>query len=181
MRAFWTVGGELTPLAVTIYVLRLQYRVFLGGKDGNLLEHFEAAKADGTIPSFENLRGMSQTLFNRYGHPHAFERAIEGISDNPAQTIPVGDEWIRAMQETSSAMLLDEKEKGKKRMPKAKKKITDESDDDSANPSLPFRGDLSLAQSCRFLYDATISREAIYITADGDVGRLWEVMKVYPG
>ena len=41
-----------------------------------------------------------------------------------------------------------------------------------------FCGDRVLAQLCRFMSKAMLSREACYAVADGDVGRIYEVFKV---
>lgn len=51
--------------------------------------------------------------------------------------------------------------------------------EESDEELIPFLGDQTLAQSCRFMYDATVSREVIYAISDGDIGRVWEVLKVY--
>jgi hypothetical protein len=66
----------------------------------------------------------------------------------------------------------NKKEKGK---PKKRKRTKENESDDE---TILFLGDQSLAQSCRFLYDATVSREVIYATAEGDIGRVWEAAKV---
>jgi hypothetical protein len=42
----------------------------------------------------------------------------------------------------------------------------------------PFTGDQSLGRSISFMRDAMFAREMTLATADGDVGRLWEIIKV---
>ncbi|TFY63099.1 hypothetical protein EVJ58_g3444 [Rhodofomes roseus] len=42
----------------------------------------------------------------------------------------------------------------------------------------PFRGDRVLAQSIAFMRDAVILREFVYATCEGDVGRVYEALKV---
>ena len=115
---------------------------------------------------------MAHTLFNRYCHPHAFEDALEGTYHDPIQQVPSGDVWNPPVRENSSALLGNDKVKEKSKHLKTKRKETNSSDQP------PFTGDQTLAQSCRFMYDTTVSREMVYATADGDVGRVWEVMKV---
>lgn len=154
-------------------------RVYLGGKNGNLLEYFEAAGRNKKIPSFDDLHGMAGCLFNRYGHPHAFENALDGNYDDLAITVPDGDKWTAPAQDESSASLAGGQGKAEPKKGKGKGKATrTKQDDTEKEPRPPFLGDQTLAQSCRFLYDATVSREVIYATADGDVGRVWEILKV---
>ena len=49
---------------------------------------------------------------------------------------------------------------------------------DSDNEKPPFKGDRVLANSIALIRDAMISREMSYAIAEGDVGRVYEVMKV---
>lgn len=46
------------------------------------------------------------------------------------------------------------------------------------SPGKDFKGDQVLARSVSFIREALFSREMDHATADGDVGRLWEVIKV---
>jgi hypothetical protein len=146
------------------------WRVYLGGKDGNLLDHFESAERKQETPSFEELHEMARILFRRYGHPHAFEDALEGTYSDIETTVPNGDVWTPAVEDKSSSLLHNSKDVSQKNA-KGKKKPP------AVNLSEVFVGDQTLAQSCRFLYDATVSREVIYATAEGDVGRVWEILK----
>lgn len=148
-------------------------RIYLGGKNGNLLQYFEKAESEDTIPSFDTLLKKAKTLFMRYGHPHAFENALAGLFPDDERTICGGDDWVPLTRESSSLEL------GKEKAPKSKKgKATSKDVDMEEETIAPFQGDQALAQSCRFMYDATISREVIYATAEGDIGRVWEVVKV---
>lgn len=60
----------------------------------------------------------------------------------------------------------------KKERPTEKKKKDDKDEEEE------FTGDLVLAKSCRFIYDAMISRHTTYAVADGDIGSVWECLKV---
>ncbi|KAF8962188.1 hypothetical protein BDZ97DRAFT_1759423 [Flammula alnicola] len=146
------------------------WRIYLAGKDGDLLQYFEKKEVEKNLPSFKELHEMACILFNRYGHPHAFERAMKGAYKDPKKTVAMGDAWTRTPHDESSTQLNGNKAKATKK----KKKAAEEQEDE---PSPPFEGDQTLAQSCRFIYDAAVSREVIYATADGDVGRVWEALK----
>jgi hypothetical protein len=145
-------------------------RIHFEGNNGNLLEYFIRKEANQSIPSFSKLWEEAQAVFLRYGHPHAFEHAMNGQFPSSEVEIAHGDEW-KLIKEPSSVPLDIANSKKQKKPPKEGTEGEDEG-------NIPFRGDQSLAQSCRFLYDATVSREIIFATADGDIGRVWEVLKV---
>lgn len=156
--------------------LTVYKRIDLCGKSGDLLQYFDEAAAEKKVPQFEDLQKKSRVLFNRYGHPHAFESALLGKFPDVERTIPIGDTWVAPVLEDSSVQLKAKKKgKAKKSKKKAEDVTTELESDDNSNP---FQGDQSLAQSCRFLYNTTLSREVIYATADADVGRVWEAIKV---
>ncbi|KAF9487211.1 hypothetical protein BDN71DRAFT_1514192 [Pleurotus eryngii] len=46
-----------------------------------------------------------------------------------------------------------------------------------ANTTEEVKGDSALARSTRFIHNTTISREAMYAAADGDIGREWQCLK----
>ncbi|KAF9524238.1 hypothetical protein CPB83DRAFT_947604 [Crepidotus variabilis] len=137
------------------------WRVLVAGKDGDLIGHFEAANANKNLPALEELHSLATTLFARYGHPHAFEFAIDNSYRQEETRVPLGDPWTPPPADNSSNALLT----------KHKKKQTKQ----QAKKTSP--GDQSLAESCRFLYDATVSRELVYATSDGDIGRAYEILK----
>jgi len=111
----------------------------------------------------------AKTLFNCYGHPHAFENALAGSFPDDERMIHRGDKWAPLNRDSSSLDL------GKEKKTKSKKDKAIEVEEENITP---FEGDQALAQSCRFMYHATISREVIYATAEGDTGRVWEAVKV---
>jgi len=145
----------------------------VAGKDGDLLQHFEDTFKKENLPSVEELRNTSRLLFRRYGHPHAFERALSGKFPDQDRTIRTGDIWDFPLRDEPLTHLAEKKAKSKKGK---KKTDNDDHEDDEVSP--PFMGDQSLAQSCRFLYDVSISREVLNAISDGDVGRVWEAIKV---
>lgn len=150
--------------------------MYLGGKDADLLNHFEALDKKKDLPSFEALHESARRLFQRYGHPHTFDNIIQGRFKSSETTIPPGDVWTPNTTDKSSATLNNDS--GSKKVKRKAKKVKKSEDDSDEDLEIPFQGDQSLAQSCRFMYDTTISREVIYATAEGDVGRIWEALKV---
>jgi hypothetical protein len=140
-------------------------RIVLCGKDGDLLKFFQLKAAEEKIPSLEALLETAKKLQKMYGRPAAYHRALKGTYTNNATKIPEGSTWTPPAKEKSSA------EVGQKKGMCKKKKEGNEMDK-------KFFGDLVVAQSSRFIHDAMISRHATFAVADGDIGSVWECMKV---
>jgi len=84
-------------------------------------------------------------LFKRYGHPHAFERALSGTySESNVETVTIEDAWVLPLRESSSGHLGPAK---KRPSQQNKKKDAEESDEEL----ILFFGDQTLARSCRGL------------------------------
>lgn len=48
----------------------------------------------------------------------------------------------------------------------------------AAESGVTFKGDRTLAKSIRFMHETIMSREAAYAVAEGDIGRVYECVKV---
>ena len=160
-------------------------RVHFSGKDGDLWTYFKVLEDRDETPSIESLHQSCHSIYKRYIHPFAFEEALAGTYTDPEVAVAVGDPWNSPKTDTSSLNIptsesLSESapsqtsRSSQQSKPKGRKKKIDQ----KAHDNLTFNGDQVLAQSSRFMFDAMISREVIYATADGDVGRVWEVLKV---
>jgi hypothetical protein len=101
----------------------------------------------------------------------AQEQAAYDASDSTntwSKAVPLGKEWIPLpLEETSVAP-----KKPRKNAKKSKKAA------DKDKPAEEFKGDRALANSIALMRDAMIAREAAFAVAEGDVGRVWEVLKV---
>ena len=113
-------------------------------------------------PSFEDLHQICHTIYKCYAHPFAFEEALNGTYQDPNSRVEIGDVWISPVKESSSLHNTAEESK-----PKGRKKRRDPK---SATKEEEFNGDQVLAQTCRLMFDAMISREMVYATSDGDIG-----------
>ncbi|KAJ7586426.1 hypothetical protein C8J56DRAFT_1084827 [Mycena floridula] len=151
-----SMGHSANKLAYQILDARVIdcARLHFCGKDGDILNYSETLAVENKLPSFAALREAADIMFQTYGHTHVFEQALAGEQ-------PIFDE--------TSANLRNPVKKA------TRKKKTDTSPLDSN--SVPFTGDQCLAQSSRFIFDAMISREMVYATSEGDIGRVWESMK----
>jgi len=96
----------------------------------------------------------AQRLHHAYSSAHSIYHAIRDVekTSNWSQTVPLGTEW--------------------------RPTAVDEHSLDAGTKTKEFKGDLVLARSIAFMRDALLSREAAYAAADGDVGRLYETLKV---
>lgn len=133
------------------------------GAIGGLFDHF--AKTDSSAyPTLAELRVRASLLRRQYGQPASFHYAFHGEYP-PGVDVPSGTQWNPPAQDLSSASMLGSLS-GKKSSKRKKE------------PDPPFIGDESLAHSTRFIYDTMLFRLATEGTKRGDVGCLWEVMKV---
>jgi hypothetical protein len=102
----------------------------------------------------------------------AHHRALHdtsGISEW-SKSVPLGSQWVPPSPDPTS-LSAPRKTQAK---PRPAKKTTKDSD----NEKPPFKGDRVLANSIALMRDAMISHEMSYAIAEGDVGRVYEVMKV---
>lgn len=106
----------------------------------------------------------ARTLYQRYSNPRAYNRNLQK-SQAGSLSVPVGSPWSPPAAEAS-----DPTAEAPKPGKRGKKKA------DAPEPA--FHGDMSLAQSIQFMYDSIVSREVSYAVAEGDVGRVYEGIKV---
>jgi hypothetical protein len=112
---------------------------------------------------------MAKKLHHTYSTARARDHAVHdtGSSTAWARTVAKGSLWVPIVVENSS---LDTAAK-KKRKSTAKKKK-----EKAASP--PCKGDFVLAQAIDFIRDGMNSRKLATAVAEGDVGRLYECLKV---
>ncbi|KAJ3726679.1 hypothetical protein C8R42DRAFT_573424 [Lentinula raphanica] len=133
----------------------------------DIFEYFRDLSQKDELPTIEVLEDMAQTLFQNYSTTRAYYHALHdaGASKEMSSwtgSVPVGTAW------TGPA---DSDKKAKK--PTRKQKEMDEE-----KQAMRTTGDRVLANSISFMRDALLSRECANAVASGDVGRVWEVLKV---
>ncbi|KAH9931747.1 hypothetical protein B0H21DRAFT_813891 [Amylocystis lapponica] len=134
----------------------------------DLFEYFQGLAERSELPSLEVLEDGARQLYRAYSSFRAAERALcadtltTGSPSSWEHVVPLGSAWTptpvtaSAPSATLSAQNTDTGEK---------------------KPEV-FKGDRVLAQSITFMRDASVSREFAYSVAEGDVGRVYEAMKV---
>jgi hypothetical protein len=145
----------------------LKFRLLLGTDD--IFEYFESLSKQDKLPDLEELVEMAKKLHCTYSTARARDHAIHdtGTTTAWAKTVPRGSRWVPIDVEDSS---LDTMTKRKKKSGGKKKK--------EKVPPPPCKGDFVLAQAIDLIRDGMNSRKMATAVAEGDVGRLYECIKV---
>jgi len=179
MHGFLIVGGKdalLLRSAVNKPPVSLQFET------ENLWTYFENLDHEGKIPSPEGLFDMALALWNNYSNPGAFTKFVIGHRPNDS-IVPIGEPWRKEEDidaEPAPNQVIDGgidgegggelgEDEGKRET--KKKDVTSAGDDE-------FVGDRTLARSASFMYEALVSKEVAQAVAEGDVGRVYEGIKV---
>jgi hypothetical protein len=99
-----------------------------------------------------------------------------------AKSLPLGSAWDASAVRTSNILTSTEiantqKQASRAALKKNKKNPTKKSP--GSDPAdQPFFGDRVFAEAVTFKRDAMFARELAYATSEGDVGRMWECIKV---
>lgn len=104
-------------------------------------------------------------LFSAYSTSAAYHQCASDARSGQSPwsiAIPEGDKWISTPTEPLSLPPQPPRPSHKK----------------NKRPEPSKDGDITLSESIVFMRDAMIAREAVYAVAEGDVGRLWEALKV---
>ncbi|KAI0746872.1 hypothetical protein C8Q80DRAFT_1321778 [Daedaleopsis nitida] len=154
-------------------------------KSNDIFEHFKALASDGKTPSFEELETHAKAVYRTFCTHHSDASSKSDEHPNTTrwkEAIPLGSPWTsgRAQPAASATvgsyyriwlLLSDPKGKQKKKPKKAKKQGEDEGDQ-------PFLEDRVLANAINFMGDLIVAREFLYAVSEGDVGRVYEAMKM---
>ncbi|OSC96922.1 hypothetical protein PYCCODRAFT_1335561, partial [Trametes coccinea BRFM310] len=124
---------------------------------GDLFAHFEGLSARGELPELAELRSIAETLHSRYSCQRAWTDAMEGGDCAKLAGWSVGSSWKARDQDANRPV-------GR--------------GGTVAAEDTTFGGDRTLAQSILFMMDTMLSRDAADAVAMGDVGRLWNNMKI---
>ncbi|KAF5341893.1 hypothetical protein D9611_001134 [Ephemerocybe angulata] len=141
---------------------RLQFK----GSDGinpcdEIFGHFADLAASGTLPGIEELEKTAAHLHRTYTSTRAIYEALDDTTKKSRWTaaVPLGAEWVpKAANPTSLT----------------EKTAPSTPNTNGRHPS----GDRVLANTIAFMRDATLAQEMSYAIAEGDAGRVYEVMKV---
>ncbi|KAF7973930.1 hypothetical protein HWV62_13994 [Athelia sp. TMB] len=133
----------------------------------DIFEHFKKLAADGQLPEFEELEVIARKLYDAYSTTKAIHRAMKTQHDSSSKWdsfVPVGSAWTPPKSNKTNKA--GSKGSNKKKQP-------------CKTPPEPGIGDWTLARTIAFIRDFLWQREWAYATAEGDVGHVYEVMKLF--
>ncbi|KAJ2976135.1 hypothetical protein NUW54_g11617 [Trametes sanguinea] len=175
----------------TLFDFRSKHGCLTAGVD-DIFAHFaEKAKA-ATLPSFEDLEAAAKRLYRAYCTQHAAERALEDVHDldtdaeHPKRSawkaaVPLGSPWKATgstpQPDTSTSTQREQAGQPSTPMPPCTS-APSSAKNASKTARERFEGDRSLANTISFMIDALALEEFHYAVAEGDVGRVYEVIKV---
>ncbi|KDQ08758.1 hypothetical protein BOTBODRAFT_77208, partial [Botryobasidium botryosum FD-172 SS1] len=136
----------------------------------DLEAHFTALKESNALPTLETLELQAALLAKRYSSTRAYHMALRGDqAGDPDFIFPEGPAWHAGKGEKVEKV--DEV---------GKVDVVENSNKTEADKTdVKFSGDRVLANSILFLRDAIWFMEACYAVASGDMGRVYEIMKVW--
>ncbi|KAJ3756736.1 hypothetical protein EV360DRAFT_47466 [Lentinula raphanica] len=180
-------GVQLAYLVLDARMLDC-WRLAFGTSD--LFGYFRELHEQDRLPTVEELKSIAQGLFMNYSTTAAYQHAMRdaGASEDTSPwtaSVPVGTPWLGAEDPSMEDLGLSftgptvrtrpepaTKSKEPKKQTRKDKEAEEERDEHRR------RGDRVLANSISFMRDALLSRECANAVASGDVGRVWEVIKV---
>lgn len=122
---------------------------------------------------------MALSLYDNYSTPTASTIFMTGCPDSPI--VRIGEPW-REEEDTEPKPVLigtgdTDTEQGEEKEGKVGEKESPKKQTDPAT-SEEIDGDQTLARSALLMYEALVSREIAQAVAEGDIGRVYEAIKV---
>ena len=191
------IVGGLFLLSSFQSSIDVQSRLALGTTD--IFTHFNKLGEINKLPAFEDLEKMALQLFRGYTSSRAQHRAMHDPNGESewSKVVPPGTKWTGPIAEDSSADIgiTSKKPRAPKATkapappqessatvgaepPKAPRKKRATPVPEKEEPEEDFAGDRVLARSIAFMREAMWAREIAYAVADGDAGRMYEILKV---
>ena len=174
-----TVGGTFYVLCWPIETNSLSFRVYHDATP-DLLSHFKTLAINQDLPSLDTLLHHADILVGRYASQEAYEQSLSAeesrdapepmkVKPGPAGTVPNSDTAnanVNTTTQTSENHEVDLLALPTESVPKVQQEVED------------FDGDRVLANSILFLQDFGWWIEISYAVPEGDIGRVFEILKV---
>ncbi|KAF8056279.1 hypothetical protein FPV67DRAFT_1678179 [Lyophyllum atratum] len=170
----------------------------------NLAEHFKNLKAEGNLPTLDNLREIARLLVRRYTSQEAYNQALssqEWDDATDAMKVPKGTPWtapVNSRGSANSSSATGKPEGDGNIEVELEEDVGEQSAEQGAKATAPeeeqvkgdekkkvhvekqgFDGDRVLANAILFLQDAGWWVEASYAVREGDIGRVFEIIKIW--
>ncbi|KAI0040280.1 hypothetical protein FA95DRAFT_1611919 [Auriscalpium vulgare] len=168
-----------THLAYLVLDVRIMDCVRIHYECEDIFEEFERRAAEDNLPSLAKLKMVAEHLHRTYSSLRAYHSALRPHDPNDQYAVPLGDPWLKpawmAAADADSQPAGASSRKQPSAKGRAKKKTADE-DPDAPEAVL---GDEALAQTSQFMFDTLMSRNVSEAVPNSDIGRIWEVCKLW--
>ncbi|KAI0063286.1 hypothetical protein BV25DRAFT_1936598 [Artomyces pyxidatus] len=172
-------NARLMEVAVRAHMLQC-WELYLGTQ--NLPEHFRTLVAEKRLPTLEELLKVAETLAERYSSTEAYENAQrappagEDAADRHPYEVPIGRKAMAVEEDAEDATM----DQGLATM--IDRILGERTAQVAQTPPIPtalFKGDWALANSIMLMRDGIWFLEVCQAVASGDIGRVWEIMKIW--
>jgi len=146
-------------------------------KTSNIFQYFEELEKENKIPDVTELEALAFKLYQNYSTTRAIYRALNttaGQMNEWSMFIPRGSPWNPPPIDKTSAGNTGSTKFTRKQSAQSKRV----NNNPSTNTASLFKGDRTLAKSITVMRDFIWQRELAYAVAEGDVGRVYEILKV---
>ncbi|PPQ82133.1 hypothetical protein CVT24_012465, partial [Panaeolus cyanescens] len=161
-------GSELLNVVVTSRILDC-WRIRFNCED--LRAHFRNLAEKKQLPTFQELESHADALHSAYSTTQAIYEALGDTATSNtkwSRTVPLGTPWPETPHPVDpSKPLVPKPTKSAKSAPKI-----------PAAQRRDSKGDRSLSNSIALIRDGLLSMEFSFASAEGDVGRVYELLKI---
>ncbi|KAJ7703574.1 hypothetical protein B0H17DRAFT_912268, partial [Mycena rosella] len=166
-------AADLLALVHDTRMLDCWRRIYFKCED--LHVYFTSLAVLNKLPSFEELEIAAKHLYDTYTSTIPQKEAARDARDAQGawtSKVPLGKPWVPLPIDSTSASASKKKRKRKSKKDTAAKQPVD------LPPPPPFYGDQVISDNAGFMRSASISREVSAAVAVGEVGRMWEGLKI---
>ncbi|KZP25600.1 hypothetical protein FIBSPDRAFT_1041245 [Athelia psychrophila] len=161
------------------------WRIELGADNG-IADHFDQLPAT-DLPTFDNLLARAKILVKCYASQQAYERALSksaSLDGDPELSIRVGSPWKPEVQQAAAAEVEDAGEEvvDDDAQVEDEAPVHDRDEEKEGKVHVEkssFDGDRCLANEALFLETHGWWIEAAYAVPEGDIGRLYQILKIW--
>ena len=141
-----------------------------------MFQYFKDLDSQEKLPEFEDLEMLARKLYRAYSTTRGVYRALydDGSHNEWSDFVPLGTCWSVPPVDPTSI----HKSASTSRSKTTTKHHKANSSKMKPADTPPFKGDRTLGKSIALMRDFLLQREMAYATAEGDVGRVYEIMKV---
>ncbi|KAI0042004.1 hypothetical protein FA95DRAFT_1598679 [Auriscalpium vulgare] len=174
-------GTHLAYLVLDVHIMdcvRIHY------KCDDIFQEFERRAAEDDIPTLAELKSVAQRLHRTYSSLRAYHSAMQPHDPDNQYAVPLGDPWDKPEWMTATSTQADansEPTGASASRTQSSAKGRGKKKAEAEDPDAPeiVHGDEALAQTSRFMFDTLMSRNVANAAPNSDIGRIWEVLKLW--